>query len=178
MAKKFKIEININGPGILDFNSNLGMSGEWGFYGNAFDATHFLNVNYPGDNGFDPPKLYPDSEVTFEVDFGDANPDYVFEIDHIRFSMIGASEFEEATPREAWRYIFDLDKTDGAIGYNGHFFLGQADGPKRYKVRTSPNINNESCNLNYTIRFSIKHAGHIKYCQIDPLIRTSSEYGG
>lgn len=174
MPKKFKIQININGPGILDFNSNLGMNGDWGFYGDAFDATHFLTVSYEGDNDYDPPVLYPDSEVTFEIDFGDINPTYAFEIDHIRLSMIGASEFEEATPRDAWRCIFDLDKTDGAIGYNGHFFLGQAKGADTYKVLTSPYLTDESCNLNYTIRFSIKHGGHIKYCQIDPLMRTSS----
>lgn len=177
MAQKFKIEIKIDGKAILDFNSNLGMSGEWGFYSDAFDANHFLEVEYQGNDGVNPPMLLPDTEVTFEIDFGDVNPDYAFEIDHIRLSMIGASQFEEATPREAWNYIFDLNKTDGAIGYNGHYFLGQTHGPKIYKIRTTRNLNNESCNLNYTIRFSISHGGHIKYCQIDPLMRTSSEDG-
>ena len=175
--KKYKIVLTIDGVGILGFNSNMGMDGDWGEYENPFDATQFMIIGVEPDEATSStvPKIYPNCEIELKVIFINENINYQFAIDHIKMGMVGFAEFEKATPREAWSYLFDLNKTDGAIGANGHYYLGQTHGADEFKIFTSSNINYESCNIAYSLRFSIKYCGRIKYCQIDPLMRTSSD---
>lgn len=173
-----EITVEIDIAGIVAFNINLGMGGEWGYYSDPFDAGQFMSITTAfGDSSsvIQIPRLFPDREAKMEViPVGNENNTFIFEIDHIRLSMIGEANFMRSTPRHAWAQIFDLDKTDGAIGLHGHFYLGQSSEANNFKMITSERVGDMSCNIAYSIKFSIQLGDHIKYCTIDPLLKTSS----
>ena len=180
------ITITIRGRDILGFNEESGI-GDWGTYLEPFDANQFMTVIETLPKGKTAesldriPVIGKDELVNISIVFDpeeNVEPVVVrYEIDHIRMQLVGEEVFEILTPRTAWKSVLDLDKTDGAIGFAGNFYLGQKDGQYEYQFRTSKELKDTSYNISYSIRFAVVVAGAIKYCEIDPLIRTSGGHG-
>ncbi|MEM7549602.1 MAG: hypothetical protein AAF363_08005 [Bacteroidota bacterium] len=178
--KMRKVEMNlyVNLQGIIEFNANLGESGPWGSYTEPFDAVQFMTIDSGAPN-LEPldgiPTFPGNSKVSIRIQPSNMDQDdYSFMVEHVRLDLIGPREFVRSSPKRLWEDVLDLEKSQGAIGSEGNFFLGQTDDERRFDIITSPALTKLSYNVLYVVCFSIKLNGYIKYCIIDPLIRTSS----
>lgn len=181
----FLFEVKVNH--IVDFNSNLSQE-QWGQLENPFIADQF--VVWPNNNTLlciSANRSYEMDVVPYEGDIlpilpvGSEQPPVYdsFEVGSIQLDLVG-SDFSHESPRIHWERILNMVSTNGAVGTSGDLFLKrnplqEGDNSERFAFTTS-NINWGSYNIQYSLRFSFKAEGFIKYCKIDPLIRTSGDY--
>lgn len=171
------IQLSIDAKGIVEFNQNLGSGTHWGSFDDPFDAIQFLTVStpeIPRGSTDNIPLIYPSSQVNISIEFIPPGEGYQVEMDHFKLIVVGRFDYYNYTPRSLWRDLIDLDATDGAVAADGNFYLGETE-ENVFSLTTSDVLNDTSPNLNYSFRFVIKKEGMIRYCQIDPLIKTSSE---
>jgi len=171
-----ELTLAIDAVGIVIFNKNLGPNAEWGEFDAPFDAIQFFTMAQgpdPGSTNCIPP-IGPAEKVTLIKDI--TTPDgYDVEVVHVKLMIVGDVDYHETTPRSTWESVLDLEATDGAIASDGNFYLG-AKTANTFEFTTDQYLSDNSFNLNYSVRFVIKKDGRIHYCQIDPLIKTSSEH--
>lgn len=172
------IQLYLDIAGVIDFNQNLGMGGDWGSYSYPFDASQFLTIGVndetPSANNI--PKLQPATMIPITViPKMDSLNGYSFEMDHLRMQLIGELVLEEKTPRNSWGEVLDLDATDGAIGEGAFYFLGQVNGENKYELTTAKQFPDLPHNISYRLKFSIQQGTSIKYCTVDPLLKSHSD---
>jgi hypothetical protein len=178
IPKLSKMKMVINLDLIAEFNRDTA-SHYWGSYKDPFDAGQFVKL-YSEENGQfiqlgEIPTFSPASQIIVSIEPNSEN--YFFEIDHIRMQLIGRpTDYVEFSPRELWSGILDLQESCGAIGEAGDFFLGPSTDvlTRTFKLTTRPKFT-DRYNIVYIVVFSIRMNNVLRYCLIDPLIKTSSE---
>lgn len=177
---KTKLEFIIDVQGIIEFNKNLGSRGIWGDFDRPFAANHFMTVDSQS-SGIKKTctsailDFRASSELSISVGSKSESNRYQLDLNYIKFKIIGVNDFDKISPRHAWKHILNLEKTDGAIGADGSFYLGELRGTGEFTVFTCDTLNAFSYNLEYQVGFTIMAEGQPnRYCVIDPLIRTST----
>jgi len=174
---KSKYEFVIDDEGIISFNENLGNVGVWGTFDRPFVSNHFMTVrsNHKEFNVDTIIDFQASSEISMDVISKSDNSPYQLEIDYLKLNIIGSNDFQRISPRQAWGQILDLKETDGAIGVDGSFYLGESRNTGEFTAITSDRLNKFSYNLEYQVGFTILVHGQLnRYCVVDPLIKTSS----
>jgi hypothetical protein len=177
-AKQSEMKMVINLDSIAEFNRETARH-YWGSYKDPFDAGQFVKL-YCNENGIfvplgDIPTFTPNSQILVSIEPNSEN--YNFEIDHVRMQLIGRpTDYIEFSPRQLWSGILDLRESCGAIGEAGDFFLGPSIDlvTRTFKLTTRPRFT-DNYNIVYVVVFSIRMNNVLRYCLIDPLIKTSSD---
>lgn len=170
------ITLTINLPYILEFNENLGTNSNWGSFDDPFDAIQFFSVELLGDpkgSTDNIPKIGPCQVVNVNQLIALPKPeqDWEIEIMSLKLNLIGPLDFSRITPQTYWKEIIDVKATDGAISRDGSFYVG-LNNSDIYSFITTSSVKDSSPNLSYSLRFVLKKEGELRYCIIDPLMRT------
>ena len=163
----FKIFIKANA--IIEFNKNL--NGNWGQFETPFLADQFIEIDTRAEIVDGIPHFKKDHDYMLSIE-SDLNPEQV-KAEYIRLDILGLEDLRGNSPRSQWTKVLNLDTTDGAIGMNGDFFLGQSE--KGYKLCTHKKPEIPGYNIVYSVLFSINVNGIFYYCRLDPLIKTSAD---
>lgn len=167
-----EIKIRAETERIETFNSQSQQDSFWGTVKVPFEAQHFVKNDY-GD-GMWYHNIAAEQKMKFSIL---TDEDASLRIEYIKLSLIGWIDYSIQSPRDQWDNLLDLAKTDGAIGDNGSFYLGRtAGGTTNFELVASENLQDRSPNMTYSVIFSFVDSvnGLIRYCKIDPLLKTSA----
>ena len=183
MKNRLQTDINISilVKDIVDFHKVSGqhrVNTLWGSFENPFRADYFSTLKIVGSSETIP-VLYPDINLVIKTEF--IGKDFV-DIKSLEFRLAGGIDYTTLSPTQIWEGIFDLSRTHGAIANSGNFFLSKKhlevsgeSSTATFEIFSSPTITSQSQNLIYGLFFAIRVNNQVKYCRLDPMLRTSSE---
>ena len=171
------ITLQINIPKILEFNQGTGSN--WGTFEFPFDAIQFFKVaqsSDPAGSTDNIPKIGPNQKVVVNqlTALPEPGQEWTVEIMSLKLRLVGYLDFSRITPQTYWKEIIDIKASDGAIARDGTFYVG-LNSEDTYAFITSSGLNDNSLNLSYSLRFVLKKDGELRYCIIDPLMRTRGD---
>jgi len=176
MPDPIEVIIKVEPKVIEEFHHDSQEGHDWGNINAPFDSNN-LSENVGTTVG----SWYQQLEAGQQMNFSlmHADPAYGLEIVYISLNPLGVIDYKQNSPIDAWKQVLDLEKTQGAIGGFGAFYLTDPEPNSNlplYSLVASNNLKENSPNLSYTILFSFIgiRSGRRHYCTIDPLIKTSS----
>lgn len=164
-----RIQLNLDLHSLIEFyetnarSSNPNYQSQWGAFDNRVDAAEFTS-NRPH------PFLIMTGDTTYTWSF--ETPDvkissYQFQFEEIQFRFFGLDG------PMSWGEVFN-----DVNGAQTDEWLTVKANNGEVSVETMKTIGDNSPNLYYSIRFNFldPDAQQTRYCKIDPLIKTSSDY--
>ena len=112
--------------------------------------------------------------LEFELNQSEDNDAKDLQIEYVRLNPLGVVHYKNKSPLEVWSGIVDTEKTAGAVGKLGAFYLQKGSSEPAFSLVASSTMEDFSPNLNYTILFSFIDTTNIRrYCSVDPLLKTT-----